>query len=164
MYISLVTGVISAGAANSLNKFPLIWGLKYAVQPSVSAFLSLPALWLSSDRRLNFSLFHYKTMSVPEQQCWRDSSRSILWGVDCGLEGLAHAGWLIENVAFLDSHEKPALLYLIYISRAPRTHPLSLPLAQTHTHPLRVREGEMLDQTDSFGLGKKESSYLETAI
>ena len=53
---------------------------------------------------------------------------------------------------------------LICISRALPTHPLSCARsqAQTHTfsHMKRVREGEMLDQTDSFGLGKKDSSYL----
>lgn len=41
------------------------------------------------------------------------------------------------------------------------THLRSLPEHKhTPSHMKRAREGEMLDQTDSFGLGKKDSSYL----
>lgn len=72
----------------------------------------------------------------------------------------------------LDSYEKAAHLFInlffnlilhVFPELFQHIHSFALaPRAQTHTfsHMKRAREGEMLDQTDSFGLGKKDSSYL----
>ena len=144
-------------------------------------YLSPTMLWLSSDPLLYFVLsLTLKPGALPFLSSVLERQQSQLpLGGRLWLGGLAQAEWLIGNVFFVflfffcwTAMRRQLIFFLIYlfifnlicISRALPTHPLSCARsqAQTHTfsHMKRVREGEMLDQTDSFGLGKKDSSYL----
>lgn len=80
-------------------------------------------------------------------------------------------GWhklddLLKIFTVLDSNEKATLFFfhLIYIFIALLTHSCTRAHTHTRSHIKRVRESDVLDQTDSFGLGMKESSYLKTPI
>lgn len=165
-------------STNTFLKFSFVWALKSAAkQLSVSASLSL-SLWLSSDPLLYFffSLSHFKTTSVTVPELGvGETAVAASSGVSIVARRVG-TGWMTHwkcCVFFCWTAMRRQLIYLliyffnlilhVFPELFQHIHSFALaPRAQTHTfsHMKRAREGEMLDQTDSFGLGKKDSSYL----
>lgn len=106
------------------------------------------------------------SVAIPNVQERQQSEHPLgcwLW-----LEGLAHAEWhclfwtAMRRQLISKSHT--CILSELFW----RLISCALAFSHEHKHTLshmkKVREGCMLDQTDSFGLGKKDSSYLKTAF
>lgn len=158
-------------------KFSFVWALKSAAKQlrlCIALSLSLAFQW--PPLVFFFSLSHFKTTSVTVPELGvGETAVAASSGVSIVARRVG-TGWMTHwkcCVFFCWTAMRRQLIYLliyffnlillVFPELFQHIHSFALaPRAQTHTfsHMKRAREGEMLDQTDSFGLGKKDSSYL----
>lgn len=143
----------------------VLWALHFYLCP-LPRLLLTPVLYLS--------LLNLHFTSLGDATC-KHSVRETAVTASSGVSTVVwRPGWLVRHVTLFGHLWEGSSSFTFYtfsvLFYGTSTQLWSRLLLYTfckHTtlsHIERVREGEMLDQTDSFGLGKKESSYLKTAI